>query len=128
MVPEQTKTGDDATLMRVSERFVGGTCSKFADKRQAERYDFNGQVRITPYTGGDIPPLNTFEMVKCRDLSTSGIAMYLRVCPTLGDKFIMMLGSPEKPAYIVLCVARVSEGWWERKRQYLAGCFFESRM
>jgi hypothetical protein len=118
---------DESNTLKIGERFAGGR-SCFADKRRSERHAFEGVARIAPYDGETFPQESTFSEVECRDISSTGICFLLTRRPQIGSRFLIALIAGEGIPYLDTKVVRVSEGWWNRKRQYVVGGQFVNRV
>jgi hypothetical protein len=97
------------------------------DKRRRERFPFSAQQKIGEIIQGRMPSADEFEMVRCSDISQSGIAFYRRTLPQ-GDQFVVALG--KAPDYVLLTARLVQSSKVDLGGVpfYRIGCQFTGRV
>ena len=98
-----------------------------AERRRTEREAYQIVIHAAPYDGKTVPAHHEFRNVVTRDLSPTGISFYTDLEPS-SDCFILMLGGPDRAQYLSARVIHFSQGFQDRKLQYLIGCTFTGRI
>jgi len=110
------------------EQFLSGQPTKPRDKRRAPRLPYLAQLSIAPFDGGRFPEMDDFVAVHARDISTNGISFFTVAMPA-SQKLVLRLGNATAPPmYISARVARVTAGYFQRRRQLIVCCQFVSRL
>jgi hypothetical protein len=96
------------------------------DRRESERHSFPAVQRIAPCRGTAVPTEADFQLVRCHDLSTSGISFYWPTAPNF-DQVIVALASPQGTTRVL---ARVMFHGPQAgpQGQFLIGCRFVRRL
>ena len=83
---------------------------------------------VAEYDGQRMPPLAAFTQVVGRDLSPTGMS-FLAPEQLESKDIVILLGAPDKdPIFVTARIAHATEGFWDRKRQFLIGCDFTGRL
>jgi PilZ domain len=117
-LPAETQTA--ASLVAL----MGG--SDNADRRESQRHSFPAVQRVAPCRGTAVPTEADFHLVRCHDLSTSGISFYWPTSPNF-DQVIVALASP-KGTTRVLARVMFHGPQAGQQGQYLIGCRFVRRL
>ena len=96
------------------------------ERRESERHSFPAVQRVAPCRGTAVPTEADFHLVRCHDLSTSGISFYWPTSPNF-DQVIVALVSPQGTTRVL---ARVMFHGPQagHQGQYLIGCRFVRRL
>jgi hypothetical protein len=89
-------------------------------RRSRPRWPFPAIQHVVPYEDGPVPPLESFEPVRCMDLSRSGIAFLLPEAPTT-RQLLVALGNPPAVRYLTAEVVH-------QRPMVLVGCRFGRRI
>jgi hypothetical protein len=103
---------------------MGGSDS--AERRESQRHSFPAVQRVAPCRGTAVPTEADFHLVRCHDLSTSGISFYWPTSPNF-DQVIVALASP-KGTTRVLARVMFHGPQAGQQGQYLIGCRFVRRL
>ena len=103
---------------------MGGPDS--AERRESQRHSFPAVQRVAPCRGTAVPTDADFHLVRCHDLSTSGISFYWPTSPNF-DQVIVALVSGQGTTRVL---ARVMFHGPQagQQGQYLIGCRFVRRL
>ncbi|HEY1786070.1 MAG TPA: PilZ domain-containing protein [Pirellulales bacterium] len=115
--PAQTETASLVALMSATES---------ADRRESQRHSFPAVQRVAACRGTAVPTDADFHLVRCHDLSTSGISFYWPEPPNF-DQVIVALASP-KGTTRVLARVMFHGPQAGQQGQYLIGCRFLRRL
>ncbi|HEX4146345.1 MAG TPA: PilZ domain-containing protein [Pirellulales bacterium] len=96
------------------------------ERRESQRHAFPAVQRVAPCRGTAVPTDNDFHLVRCHDLSTSGISFYWPTSPDF-DQVIVALVSP-KGTTRVLARVMFHGPQAGQQGQYLIGCRFLRRL
>jgi hypothetical protein len=96
------------------------------DRRQSERHSFPAVQRVQPCGRNGMPLDGDFQLVRCHDLSTSGISFYWPTAPNF-DHVIVALASPNGTTRVLAHVAFQGRQPGDHG-EYLIGCRFLRRL
>jgi hypothetical protein len=98
-----------------------------SDRRRAERHSFPAMQRIAPCgKNGALSVEEDFQLVRCHDLSTSGISFYWPTSPKFDHVIVALAsqkGTTKVLAHVVFCGKQPGE-----PGEYLIGCRFLRRL
>jgi hypothetical protein len=97
-----------------------------ADRRNTARHAFPTVQRVAPCRGTAVPTDADFHLVRCHDLSTSGISFYWPSSPDF-DQVIVALASPQGTTRVLARVMFHGQQGGQQG-QYLIGCRFIRRV
>jgi hypothetical protein len=106
---------------------VGKGPTRHDDRRVSTRWPYECVQRIAVYDGVNLPPIESFHLVRCFDLSASGISFFSLSEPTYRS-VVVALADFERTVYVTARVRHWRAGFWNRRHQYLVGCQFERRV
>lgn len=95
-------------------------------KREHARKAFPFRQMLAPIRDGEMPWPEDFIEVECRDISQSGISLFLKRPPSF-QKFIICLGPKESEIRLYGSVVRVQEIDCEGRHGFVVGCHFFQR-
>lgn len=98
------------------------------DRRRANRRTDQHAMLVAEYHGYGLPAFEEFVHVETRDLSPAGMSFFFHR-PIDSPYLILMMGElAKRPIVILARIRHSSEGFWERRRQFLVGCDFVKRL
>jgi len=117
-------------LADIGETFVPHSRARGAkdrDRRKSSRWTYECVQRIAVFDGVNLPPIESFHLVRCMDLSTSGMSYYSLTKPDY-RQVVLALSDFERTLYVIASVRHWRAGFWMRRQQFLVGCQFERRV
>jgi hypothetical protein len=131
MPPTSTHTKDSLGLGDPSR--TGGT-SPVVENAQAQGIERRRQQRraypftqmMAPIVAGNLPTEKDFRPVKCRNISTGGLAFLSPSLPA-ADSYVVALGSAPRVRYLICQVVHVLRLPQSGEGPYAVGCVFVGR-
>lgn len=96
-------------------------------RRASPRYEFRCRQLIAPLLGDEMPSINEFVNVECRDISAGGMAFYLDQAPEF-ESLVVGLGRVPNLTYLKARIVRVQEEQRGTAKTYRVACCFNGRL
>lgn len=97
-----------------------------ADRRRALRHSFRYRQLVAPLIDNRLPDSQSFFPIECKDISASGIALFLDHRPPC-EQLVLALGCPPNTLKLICQVARVTEIEENGRKRFVVGCRFIGR-
>ena len=97
------------------------------ERREEQRYAYPAKAMIAFCREGQIPPINWFESVMCRDISSKGFAFFYPETPRQ-DHLIVIFRRKSDYVSVFSRVANAHTVDQDGQRMYAVGCEFISRV
>lgn len=97
------------------------------DRRAERRLKFNGQQRIAPLNGQELPCDNDFFRVQCDNIGARGMGFFLSD-PPRAREYIVELGKGRRAIYLTAEVKHATVNNASHRQGFLVGCKFTGRI
>ena len=98
-----------------------------ADRRDRSRRAYPYQQRVAPVIGGELPALDLFEEVFCRDISAGGFSYLTPVKPDC-KAIVVALGVPPSTTYLAANVLHSRPTERNGQPMFVVGCRYTGRV
>jgi PilZ domain-containing protein len=115
----------DSTSFGEDETQVGGATT--SNRRRRKRLPYEVMQRMAPCPDGKLPPLSTFQQIRCHDLSQSGLSFDTKT-PILDEFIVLALGRGKETVFIRARVANSFPVKLGAGSAFRVGCEFLNRL